>query len=326
MGYDPIKMEGMMRPTQIWSTDSVAKPAARGYWTGTICEAIFEMDLTIEGDEPVEARLEQFQFQDFKLSAISQSFEQKIARTRTAIGRSDLTQYELVTFLDGKGRVQTLNQDINIRSGDTFLVDSRIPYRLWTSPGCRSLSFHIPNYLIDQSILRPSDLLGHLFAGDTPWGAALAAVSRAIYHDSGTVSPALSRNYVDQLIGILSIASQSHLPSIPLSERSYQHARDMLEKHAFDRTIDADLFARMLKVSTRYMHKLFAQNDTTYGGELIAIRLHMAAQMLRDPKLAQLAIGEIAWRCGFSDESHFYRRFKARHGLSPGLFRSQLIC
>ena len=41
----------------------------------------------------------------------------------------------------------------------------------------------------------------------------------------------------------------------------------------------------------------------------------------RDPRRAHRTIGEIAFAWGFSDLSHFGRRFKAEFGVSPGEYR-----
>ena len=49
-----------------------------------------------------------------------------------------------------------------------------------------------------------------------------------------------------------------------------------------------------------------------------------AQRLLRDPRHAHLPVGEIAWRCGFSDQSHFARRFRSTFAASPKAYRSAL--
>ncbi len=36
---------------------------------------------------------------------------------------------------------------------------------------------------------------------------------------------------------------------------------------------------------------------------------------LGDPRFSDLTVSEIAWRCGFTDSSHFARRFAQRYGI-----------
>jgi AraC-like DNA-binding protein len=43
--------------------------------------------------------------------------------------------------------------------------------------------------------------------------------------------------------------------------------------------------------------------------------------VLEDPAQAHRMIGDIAFSWGFSDSSHFNRRFKAEFGCAPGEYR-----
>jgi AraC-like DNA-binding protein len=43
--------------------------------------------------------------------------------------------------------------------------------------------------------------------------------------------------------------------------------------------------------------------------------------MLRDPRFRSPSIGEIAFRAGYSDPSHFCRRFKAATKTTPTNYR-----
>jgi AraC-like DNA-binding protein len=46
---------------------------------------------------------------------------------------------------------------------------------------------------------------------------------------------------------------------------------------------------------------------------------------LEDPRQAHRTIGDIAYSWGFSDLSHFSRRFKGAFGCAPGDYRKQQI-
>ena len=59
----------------------------------------------------------------------------------------------------------------------------------------------------------------------------------------------------------------------------------------------------------------------TIGDYVQKLRVSHAAKLLMDPT-NQLA--EIAYSCGFADQSHFTRVFKRRVGLTPGAFRDSL--
>jgi AraC-like DNA-binding protein len=44
-------------------------------------------------------------------------------------------------------------------------------------------------------------------------------------------------------------------------------------------------------------------------------------RLLHDKRFDGLGIAEIAWNCGFSEPSHFARRFRERFGATPSAYR-----
>jgi len=79
--------------------------------------------------------------------------------------------------------------------------------------------------------------------------------------------------------------------------------------------------ARDLGISARYLHYLFAKQATTFGRELLRVRLERARDLLGDPRHDDVPIGEVASRCGFAEASHFARRFRHTFGAAPNDFR-----
>ena len=73
--------------------------------------------------------------------------------------------------------------------------------------------------------------------------------------------------------------------------------------------------------SVRYLHAIYSASGTSCGRELIRVRLERAQRLLLDPTEPSRLIDDIAWQCGFSDASHFRRRFRALYGVSPSTMR-----
>jgi AraC-like DNA-binding protein len=76
-------------------------------------------------------------------------------------------------------------------------------------------------------------------------------------------------------------------------------------------------------ISERYVHKLFERSGTTFSDYVMDRRLMGAAADLKDPALGRRGIGAIAFDWGFSDLSHFTRRFKQRFGCRPRDWRAR---
>jgi len=75
------------------------------------------------------------------------------------------------------------------------------------------------------------------------------------------------------------------------------------------------------RISVRTLHYAFAAAGTTFVEELMQARLQRARELLADPRERALPVIEVAARCGFTDPSHFARRFRRRFGIPPLAFR-----
>ena len=71
-------------------------------------------------------------------------------------------------------------------------------------------------------------------------------------------------------------------------------------------------FAKANAISERYLRQLFADIGTSFSDFLIERRLELAHRLLANPLYRNRRIAEIAFEAGFSDLSHFNRRFRAR--------------
>ncbi len=56
------------------------------------------------------------------------------------------------------------------------------------------------------------------------------------------------------------------------------------------------------------------------------LRLKRAKALLDDVRFERIPIAEIAWRSGFTNPSHFARRFRQRFGMAPADYRKALRC
>ncbi len=76
-------------------------------------------------------------------------------------------------------------------------------------------------------------------------------------------------------------------------------------------------------ISIRYANALLSVEGTSLERCILDRRLERCRRALEDPRQAHRTIGDIAFAWGFSDLSHFTRRFKAEFGVSPGEYRRQ---
>jgi AraC-like DNA-binding protein len=119
-------------------------------------------------------------------------------------------------------------------------------------------------------------------------------------------------------------AVQELLCGYSRENRASRHAPDLYSKAVaiirdkmFDPLLGRDRVADELGVSVRTLARAFAMHGTTFDRSLWNFRLEAAYEALLSSRPGT-SITEVAARHGFSDSSHFTRRFKTRFGATPG--------
>jgi AraC family transcriptional regulator, positive regulator of tynA and feaB len=99
------------------------------------------------------------------------------------------------------------------------------------------------------------------------------------------------------------------------------HIKRMLETRLREPDLSAGTVAHSLRISTRYVHRLFAAEHETISEYILRRRLEEAAERLRSPLWNGRATSEIASDWGFASAAHFSRSFRSRFGRSPTEYR-----
>jgi AraC family transcriptional regulator, positive regulator of tynA and feaB len=92
-------------------------------------------------------------------------------------------------------------------------------------------------------------------------------------------------------------------------------------EHLEDPELGPDTIARAHFVSTRQLHRAFADAATTVGRVVRRRRLEHGRRELADPRRADLSVTDVALRCGFPDLAAFSRAFKEAFHEPPSTFR-----
>ena len=108
------------------------------------------------------------------------------------------------------------------------------------------------------------------------------------------------------------------LPPVRYGARSIVRVREYLDAHLSEEADLADL-AKLAGLSRSHFIRAFSrETGLTPHAYLIDRRFRAATRMLGRGE----APGDVAAACGFFDQSHLNRVFKARMGVTPGAYRS----
>jgi AraC family transcriptional regulator, positive regulator of tynA and feaB len=175
--------------------------------------------------------------------------------------------------------------------------------------------------LIDNIGFEPS--AGACRRGELPAARLLHEVALSALKGSAVESSpgdSYMRLVVYDLLGALFAPSDpSPLPSRRASNL-FMRVRGVINNHFADPDFGPAEAAAEIGISLRYLQKLFTQRGTTCTEYISSLRLSHAVRLLDRRALLRTAepLSAIAYACGFSDYTHFGRKFRQRFGYSPG--------
>jgi AraC-like DNA-binding protein len=223
------------------------------------------------------------------------------------------------------GRHHQLTRRRVVRPGELMLMDLSAPYDFsWSGlggAGCLQLP-------IDQLGL-PVDLIRRA-AGCLDSSTLYPLVTAHIAHLVGDAerlsqdpaAPALGNASVELVRALLASAAHSdRYARDALSESLLTRIRAYVRQHLTDPELRPATIAAAHNISVRYLYKICARAEFGLEQWIIGERLERAREELIRPESRWRPIAVIARRCGFTDPTHFSRRFRAAYGVTPREWR-----
>ena len=164
--------------------------------------------------------------------------------------------------------------------------------------------------------LGPSPLM---FRASGGWSAALCTVVATLTPDTIRELTLPGSALADNIGTLLALSAGPHSQVSPIS--LYGSLSQELRASLHRPNLSPAQLAARHRISLRALHYAFATEQTTFMRELIRVRLERGAELLSGAQV-KLTVHEVARRCGFTDSSHFTRRFRERFGQTPAKFRS----
>ncbi len=93
-------------------------------------------------------------------------------------------------------------------------------------------------------------------------------------------------------------------------------AKSVIDSRLGEAELDTATVAHVLSISPRRLQEVFRAEGLQVDGWIWERRLDLARRLLSDPACSAMTIATIAYRCGFTSQAHFARRFRQRFGHS----------
>jgi AraC-like DNA-binding protein len=316
---------------RLWETDAVAEGERFAFYREAICTAFMELvpDPPRRGRKHFFARVESVPLDAGAVNRVHAA-SHRVTRTPAEIAASDAACYYLNFQRGGECRIGQSAREVVLSPGQVGIFSSDRPFVLdhERRHELRVASFWVPEDALAARLptgipmkpARPSD--------DPAVGRLIAETARVLDESAGRLDPGDSVRLFDMLLDLVAMALSDDRRvrvDTPAALRGglLLAIRRTIAERARDPALSVAAVAASHGITPRYVHKLFERDGTTFGDELMALRLDGAARDLRDPARVHEPVLSIALDWGFKDHAHFSRRFKDRFLATPRDWRRQ---
>lgn len=257
--------------------------------------------------------------------------------------------YELLYVLDGTVNEWLETECLCLRRGDAVLLDKNIRHaeQYLSNASCAFFCMDdqcVRNLLANDSPFSEGQtvmhfLMNHL-APDScaakaychftaiPTETRLLPVEReanAIIEEMITKRPGywlLIQGYLRRILGLLETPSVYRNAPVykVIGGRHRLTSEIQLQVEARQGMISKHELAALLNYNTAYLCRFIKQNfGKSYSEYCLSVRLHYAAQMLRETRWS---ISAICDKLGFSNRTYFYKAFEKEYHTTPGNYRN----
>jgi len=250
----------------------------------------------------------------------------QVLRTPALIARSERQYFKLNLQLSGHGILVQDNREATLRPGDIAVYDTNRPYTLAFEQDFRTLVLMFPHDALDLPVDSVAQLTAVRMAGDVGLGRMISPFMVQLVENLEALSGATGHRLAYNAVDLIATMFENEL-SIRRQPVPGTHAdmlagiRKYIEAELGDPELSPAGIAAAHFISTRHLHSVFHEADTTVSSWIRRRRLERCRRDLRDPILADRSVGAIAARWGFLDAAHFSRIFRAAFGEPPTSYR-----
>ncbi len=218
------------------------------------------------------------------------------------------------------------NQAAIIQPGEFALLDTRLPYTGQLHSQSKILVLKIPRRELQSRIGQLANYLARPVGSSGGVDSFTSSFLELLPENLSSLSPSSRQIIGTQLLDLiaLSLSMAGGRGKIRLSSSKallLVKLRAAMAARLTETHVRVDEIANAAGISVRYANKLMANHNHSVSSALQTLRLERCKGALEDPLQAHRNISEIAFAWGFSDVTHFGRRFKKMYGLVPSQWR-----
>ncbi|WP_339863409.1 helix-turn-helix domain-containing protein [Paremcibacter congregatus] len=315
----------------VFSTKGLLPKLRREYWNDAICETFTGLVTDFQDMSEIDAELISTPLGDLTYARV-QTTSSKVFHTSHHASKATEKVFLLHLQLANKSRNVQNGREVCLEAGDFTLVDSEAPYSVQFEDPITMGVMRIPYEALQARLMNPEDIAGLKFSGQTRISGLLSQMLRGFWDQKNVAnSESVNRQFSHNMLDLLATSYQEQTSQVISSgsvrRLRYQQLKKFIDYNLSDPDLSPGKIARILKITPRYMHRIFAEfgsGTETVGQYMLNRRLEECVSRFEEQGAGHLKITDIAFALGFNSMTHFSRVFKEKYGASPREFRNNM--
>lgn len=313
----------------IFTTQGLNPRDRISHWYDVAKDLYVSHECRIEKGAPFHAEIEAAHLADITVSVMDCGPAHFI-RSDADVSAAVAEHAFLCLLLDGHAIWRQDGRECSAWPNDLLLIDARRPYELIIPEQARHMFLKVPHRALEQRLGPMVGLTAIAVSGSEGLGALatgfLSLLPAGLPIAQEVIETRIADHALDLAVMALMAGTSELRPHLSSAkEVALASLRAAIDHHLADPELTTDVVARAAGISVRYASQLLAEQGTTIERYIVDRRLHQCRRVLEDPTQVHRSITEIAMSWGFSDLSHFGRRFKQAFGSSPRDFRAFVL-
>lgn len=254
----------------------------------------------------------------------------EVARTRRDLAQCNSDDFMLNLQLEGRVVMLQDDRQAITTSGTFALFDTVRPCTMSMHSATKCLAVTIPRRAFEARVGCGPALTAHTMGPKNSVAGLVTGFLRLIQDRVETLDGIAAAKIGEQILDLVALAylAQTDRRVVELSSPraiSLLRLKQSIRVSLCDPDLKPASAAAAAGMSIRYANELLSSEGTSLERYILRSRLDSCRRTLEDSSQAHRMIGDIAFGWGFSDLSHFGRRFKAEYGLSARDYREQAL-
>jgi AraC family transcriptional activator of tynA and feaB len=314
---------------KLFSTKDVHPRDRFAYWHDVACKHIVDHNSRPECRQGFEAEFEAGALGDVGV-LIFENSPMAVSHAAHHISRARTDDLFLCRQLAGRTAWEQESHEVVLGAGDMTLIDPMLPYAGKLFSASRLLVLKIPHRLLECRVGRTREMVARSMTPLRAENSLTSSFLAMLPAHTGKMTPGFEAIVKEQTLDLVAVSlartMEDHPPRVSSARAlALVSVRAVVEARLIDPALDAETVAAAAGISVRYANSVLAQENTSIIRLIQARRLAHCRKALEDPLQAHRSVSEIAYGWGFSDMTHFGRRFKQAYGVLPSEYRRKTI-